>query len=107
MKHRFEDLPLILVTGQARSGTTVLTHAFGAHPKIHSNLKESSIISDIAAALRVNLEKHGRRVQLTLTPSELTLNLRRVLLHCLFPDSTDPGAADTGDGVGALSLIHI
>ena len=105
MEHRFENLPLILVTGQARSGTTVLTHAFGAHPKIHSNLKESSIIGDIAAVLRVNLEKPGRRIDLTVTPEELTLNLRRVLLHSLFPASPDPSAADDGELPVAISTF--
>jgi len=91
MEHRFENLPLVLVTGQARSGTTVLTHAFAAHPKIHSNLKESSIVGDIAAVLRVNLDKPGRRRDLTISPSKLALNMRRFLLHSLFPsqDNTD------------------
>ena len=94
MEHRFENLPLVLVTGQARSGTTVLTHAFAAHPQIRSNLKESSIIGDIAAVLRVNLEKPGRRSDLTVSPAKLALNLRRFLLHSLFPKSEE----SDGDG---------
>ena len=94
MEHRFENLPLVLVTGQARSGTTVLTHAFAAHPQIHSNLKESSIVGDIAAVLRVNLDKPGRRRDLSITPSKLALNMRRFLLHSLFPSSDISDAED-------------
>ena len=94
MEHRFENLPLVLVTGQARSGTTVLTHAFAAHPQIHSNLKESSIIGDTAAVLRVNLDKPGRRRDLTITPGELALNMRRFLLHSLFPSPDSPDLKD-------------
>lgn len=93
MEHRFENLPLVLVTGQARSGTTVLTHAMAAHPQICSNLKESSIVGDIAAVLRTNLDKPGRRRGLTVTPEQLTLNMRRFLLHSLFP----PEIADSHD----------
>ncbi len=94
MEHRFENLPLILVTGQARSGTTVLTHALAAHPRIYSNLKESSIVGDIAAVLRVNLDKPGRRLDLTITPAELALNMRRFLLHSLFPKSNPSESND-------------
>lgn len=98
MEHRFENLPLVLVTGQARSGTTVLTHALAAHPRIHSNLKESSIIGDIAAVLRVNLEKPGRRRDLSVTPARLALNLRRFLLHSLFSDSQISQSAQNSGG---------
>jgi len=107
MKHRFEDLPLVLVTGQARSGTTVLTHAFGAHPKIQSNMKESSIIGDIAAVLRINLERPGRRTDLTVTPAELTLNLRRALLHSLFPDSTDDDSGESPVAISTFSSLRV
>ena len=85
MEHRFENLPLILATGQARSGTTVLTHAIGAHPEIRSNLKESSIINDIAASLRTNLENLSRKKELSVSPDQLALHFRRFLLHSLFP----------------------
>ena len=98
MEHRFENLPLVLVTGQARSGTTVLTHAFAAHPNVRSNLKESSIIGDIAAVLRVNLEKPGRRRDLTISPEKLALNLRRFLLHSLFPESEISDGEGSDDG---------
>jgi len=98
MEHRFENLPLVLVTGQARSGTTVLTHALAAHPKICSNQKESSIIGDIAAVLRLNLEKPGRLRDLTVPPAKLALNLRRFLLHSLFPDSEESAVEGSVEG---------
>ena len=112
MEHRFENLPLVLVTGQARSGTTVLTHAFAAHPKIRSNLKESSIVGDIAAVLRVNLDKPGRRNDLTITPQKLALNMRRFLLHSLFPesdttDSQDHPSPDIPRAISTFSSLRV
>ena len=112
MEHRFENLPLVLVTGQARSGTTVLTHAFAAHPNIRSNLKESSIVGDIAAVLRVNLDKPGRRNDLTITPQKLALNMRRFLLHSLFPesdttDSQDHPSPDIPRAISTFSSLRV
>ena len=118
MEHRFENLPLVLVSGQARSGTTALTHAFGAHPRICSNLKESSIVDDCAAMLRDNLERAGRLYDLTVSPEQLALNIRRFLLHSLFPtrptldksnDSTETYIREPGVplAISTFSSLHL
>ena len=57
MPHPFSSLPMILVNGQARSGTTVVTKAIGAHPEVASNMKESSYINEVAALFKFTMTR--------------------------------------------------
>ena len=46
--HPYQSLPLLLVSGVGRSGTTILRKSFAAHSQIHANDMESNIIQRIA-----------------------------------------------------------
>ena len=53
---------MLLVNGQARSGTTVLTRAIGSHPSVLSNMRESNYLDDVTRLLKNNLAKQNRLV---------------------------------------------
>lgn len=57
MAHPLLSLPMILVNGQARSGTTVVTKAIGAHPEVVSNMKESSYIDQLAGLFKFTMTR--------------------------------------------------
>jgi hypothetical protein len=48
---------MILVNGQARSGTTVVTKAIGAHPEVVSNMRESSYINEVAGLFQFAMNR--------------------------------------------------
>lgn len=85
MKHPFIDLPLLLVSGQARSGTTVLTKALGAHPQVFSNLKESNYLVDLTWSIQRACTMETRRRQLLVSETEFTESFREALWQVLFP----------------------
>lgn len=87
VSHPYETLPFLLVTGQARSGTTALTRALSLHPEIHSNGLESNFLRDMMLALAPHLVPE-RQSQLSVTPDQFILEYRRAALHCLFPAPT-------------------
>ncbi len=83
--HPLEHLPMILVSGQARSGTTILTHALGSHPSVHSNQRESNYIRDVADLIQANLSNPSRVNQMTESGRYFVDTFRTALYHVLFP----------------------
>ena len=91
VSHAFENVPLLLATGQGRSGTTVLTKSLAAHPEIYSNLVESNVLNDVCVAGRNSSTMPSRIRQMVLPREQHDLVFRRMLLDLLFP-------ADRWDG---------
>ena len=101
-KHPFLNVPFLLVSGQGRSGTTVLTKAVGSHSAIYSNMKESNYIVDLVWSVMRACKMEHRRSQLAVTEQELQANFRNALWHTLFPidgwrngEGTPPAAVST------------
>ena len=47
-RHPYESVPLIVISGVGRSGTTALRESLGLHPDVHSTGRENNIIYDVA-----------------------------------------------------------
>ncbi|MEM7456592.1 MAG: sulfotransferase [Planctomycetota bacterium] len=85
MPHPLLSFPMLLVNGQARSGTTVLTKAIGAHPAVLSNMRESNYIDDVTRLLKNNLAKQNVLNQLPGTEEDFRLQFRNATMNVLFP----------------------
>lgn len=94
MIHPFIKSPLLLVSGQARSGTTVLTKAIGSHPQVYSNQKESNYLVDLVWTIQRACKMETRRRQLLVSEGEFQDRFRDTLWHVLFPtngwDAAEP-----------------
>ena len=101
MHDRLDDLPLILVSGQARSGTTILTRAIGAHPQVLSNNRENVWLRDLMAVVVQTLEDPSRVRQLSVESEEFLRAFRETAFRMLFPESVVGEASD----VRALSTF--
>lgn len=96
--HRLENTKLLLVTGQGRSGTTVLTKAVAEHPEIYSNRVESNVMKDVLLAGQASSTMPSRIKQMVLPRVQHDLVFRRMLLSLLFPfndDDKEPTAIST------------
>lgn len=85
MIERLQELPLILVSGQARSGTTVLTRAIGAHPQVLSNLRENVWLRDIMAVVVQTHQDPTRVRELSVTKDSFLAEFRDTAYRVLFP----------------------
>ena len=104
--HPFDGLPIVLVSGQARSGTTVLTHALGAHPQICSNLKESSYVASVARLLKQNLQQDHIVRELIEPPAHFQTQFRIALLNILFPESQFQGTQNVAT-ISTFSSLQV
>ena len=82
MSHPFIDTPLLLVSGQARSGTTVLTKAIGAHAGVYSNLKESNYLVDLVWSVQRACKMETRRSQLAVSVEQFKSTFRSAIWQC-------------------------
>ncbi len=101
MLDRMNDLPLILVSGQARSGTTILTRAIGAHPQVLSNNRENVWLRDLMAVVVKTLDDPSRVRQLSVDSEDFLQAFRETAFRMLFPEDLFRGASD----VRALSTF--
>lgn len=85
MQHPYAEVPLLLATGQGRSGTTVLTKALAEHTGVYSNRVESNVMKDVLLAGRASSTMPSRVRQMVLPRSQHDLVFRGMLLHLLFP----------------------
>ena len=83
--HQFHDVPLLLVTGTGRSGTTVLTKSLAAHPQIYSNRVESNVMKDVLLAGHASSTMPSRTRQMVLERDQHDQVFQNMLLHLLFP----------------------
>ncbi|MCH2183055.1 MAG: sulfotransferase [Mariniblastus sp.] len=84
------DLPFILVSGQARSGTTILTRAMAHHPAVLSNGLESTWLRDLLELLHANLDDESRMRQCLVEPERFAAIFREAAFQILFPQEIWP-----------------
>ena len=77
---------LLLITGQARSGTTVLTKCIAAHPQVHSTGLESNVINDIVNASMRGSTMPDRREQMIVSLDEYHRAFRHLITNILWPE---------------------
>ncbi|MFC1453458.1 sulfotransferase, partial [Verrucomicrobiota bacterium] len=83
--HPYEGLPLVLVTGIGRSGTTVLRHALGAHADVDSTGTENNIIQDVLAAALYNCTFESRKANMHVAPPAYHRQFGMLFLNLLWP----------------------
>ena len=84
-EHPYEGLPLVLITGIGRSGTTALRHSLGAHPDVHNTGKENNIMYDVLAAALHNCTYPSRRVGMMVGQKIYDRQFQLLLLNLLWP----------------------
>lgn len=88
--HPYSDLPIILITGIGRSGTTVVTKSIQQHPEVYSNGVESNAISDFMSAALKNCTLESRKRQLVVTQETYEKEVQDFLLRIRFPVDQSP-----------------
>jgi len=84
--HPYEGLPVIVVSGVGRSGTTVLRHCLSAHPDLHSTDSENNVIYDVLETARHNCTYPSRRGTMRVAPPAYDRQWRLLLLNLLWPE---------------------
>jgi hypothetical protein len=83
--HPYTDLPLIVVTGVGRSGTTALRKALGCHPDIISTDHEHNVVFDILGVAHKDRTEYSRRYAAQVSDSEHDALFRELVLGLIFP----------------------
>jgi hypothetical protein len=84
--HPYEDVPLVLVSGVGRSGTTALRHAFSAHPLVDSTASENNIIFDVTDTALHNCTYWSRKGTMRVVQPAYNRQFQLLLLNLLWPE---------------------
>jgi hypothetical protein len=84
--HPYADIPLVLLSGVGRSGTTALREALGRHPLVHSTGSENNIIYDVIDAARRNCVSQSRRHAMRVDEPTYNGLFRELILKLLWPE---------------------
>ena len=80
-------LPFVWITGQARSGTTVVTRAMEAHPQVLCNGRENNFLADLVAFVKTNVQHENRMRQCPVSPEDFAKAYRDATFDVMFPRS--------------------
>ncbi len=93
--HPYDGLPMVVISGVGRSGTTALRKSLGLHPRLHSTGHENNIVYDVLALARLNCTAPSRRFAMLVDDPTYDAHFRALLLGLLWPrPRTDPGRPD-------------
>jgi len=83
--HPYANVPLVLLTGVGRSGTTALRAAMALHPELDSTGCENNIICDVITGARRNCTVPSRKHAMRVPQQRYDELFRGVLLELLWP----------------------
>lgn len=83
--HPYHDLPLLLVSGMGRSGTTLLRHCVAAHSRIACHNAESNYLFDLARAASENAQHPNRLSAIPRSKADFWRLHREMVLQLLWP----------------------
>lgn len=78
-------LPFVWITGQARSGTTVVTRAIGSHPQVLCNGRENNFLADLVSFVKSNVQHPNRMRQCPVSPGDFAKAYRDATFEVMFP----------------------
>ena len=107
MVKRLAGLPLILVSGQARSGTTILTRAIAAHPQVLSNGRENVWLRDVMSVVGQTLQNQSRMGQMAVSSEEFVSAFRNAAMEVLFPGSLFAGEIASYRTLSTFSSLRV
>lgn len=83
--HPYANIPLVLLTGVGRSGTTALRAAMSKHPELDSTANENNILCDVISIARRNCTVPSRKHAMRVPQQRYDELFRGVLLELLWP----------------------
>lgn len=110
--HPYWEIPLILVSGFGRSGTTILRKCIAAHHQIDCADRESNLIYDLMKVGRETREDKDRVKNLVVTQKEYWMLFRHMILHLNWPlnqikRDSPPRAIATYSAMSPVSAIGL
>jgi len=83
--HPYSGLPLLLVTGVGRSGTTVMRKSLGLHPAIDYTGGENNVLYDLLGVAQHNCTYPSRKVAMRVSQDEYDRLFKELVLKLLWP----------------------
>jgi hypothetical protein len=88
--HGYSSVPLVLISGVGRSGTTALRESLGLHPDVHSTERENNIIYDLLDVAHRNCTAQSRRYAMRVSDADYDAAFSRLVLSLLWPTPREP-----------------
>lgn len=85
-KHPYSDVPLLIISGIGRSGTTMLRTALGSHPSIDYNGQENNVFVDLLGVAHHNCTYPSRKVAMKVKQKVYNRIFKNTLLQLLYPE---------------------
>lgn len=89
-KQPYSGVPLVLISGVGRSGTTALRESLGLHPDVHSTERENNIIYDLLDVAHRNCTAQSRRYAMRVSDIDYDAAFRRLVRSLLWPAARTP-----------------